>query len=87
MLAGLGVKLWGYVAAGGAFLLAVLMFWNKAKNAGRKEVKDAVNAATTEKVIDTVKKVKKIDKEIDSTPTDDLRDKLRQDWSGNSDPE
>jgi hypothetical protein len=77
MLGGLGVKIWGYIAAAGGALLAVLMFWNKAKNAGRKEVKDAVNAKTTEKVIDMVKKAKKNEDEIRSTPLDVKRNKLR----------
>lgn len=79
-LAGIGVKIWSYMVAVGGFLLALLLFWNKAKKAGKKEVKDAVNAKTTEAVIETVKKDKEIDQEIESTPADVKRDKLRKQW-------
>ena len=83
----LTAKLAGYAAAIGGVLALLLTIFYKGKKSGRKEVKDAVNAKTTEVVIETVKKEKKIDQAIESTPTDKLRDKLRQDWSGNSDTE
>lgn len=76
MLGRIGLKIWGYIAAGGGFLVAALLFWNKAKNAGRKEVKDAVNAKTTEKVIEIVEEDRKIEKDVDNMSNDDVTDEL-----------
>lgn len=77
-LASIGAKVWGYVAAFGGFILAMLLFWNKAKKAGKKEVKDAVNAKSTDKVIDTIKKEKEIEKDIKATPASSRREQLRR---------
>lgn len=84
MFAGFGLKIWGYFAAGGALLIAGLTFWNKAKRAGRKEVRDAVNAKTTETILEIVETDNEIEEDMATKSDDAILDELLGDAS-NSD--
>lgn len=65
--------IWGYVAAGGAVLLAVLLALAKAKKAG----KDEVIAETATKEVEHAKQANQIDRDVATSKPDDVRDRLR----------
>jgi hypothetical protein len=65
---------WGYIAAAGAALLAVLVVLFQAKKAGQNEVK--VEAA--QKEVENAKTRNEIDRAIATTKPDDVRERLRK---------
>jgi hypothetical protein len=66
---------WGYVAAGGAALLAVLVVLFQAKKAGKNEVV----IETQEKEIENVKEANKVEREVADARRERLRDKWTRD--------
>lgn len=68
---------WGYVAAAGGALLAVVAFWLSAKKAGKNEV--IVEAQ--EKEIENVKEANKVEREVAATKPDARRERLRDKWT------
>jgi hypothetical protein len=68
---------WGYVAAGGAALLAVLVVLFQAKKAGKNEVV----IETQEKEIENVKEANKVEREVAATKPDARRERLRDKWT------
>lgn len=72
----IGLKIWGYIATGGALIIAIFLYGRKKKIEGREEVKDAVNAKTTKTVIEIVKEDKEIEKYINTKSDDDVLDEL-----------
>lgn len=69
--------IWGYLAAAGAVLLAVLAIYNKGKSSGINEVV----VKTKEKEVENVKKAAKVEREIAATPADERRARLRKSWT------
>ena len=63
---------WGYIAAAGAALLAILVVLFQAKKAGKDEVK----AAVAEKEVRDAKTAIEIDKSVATTKPDAVRSKL-----------
>lgn len=69
--------LWGYVAAAGAALVAVLAIYRSGKQSGVNEVV----VKTKEKEVEDVKKAVSVARKVDATPADDRAKLLRQRWS------
>jgi len=74
MIAWLGTKLGGYLAAAGGVLLLLLGAFLK----GRKSKANEVQAATAKTIIKTTKKDKKIEKANRDIGADGRRDRLRK---------
>jgi hypothetical protein len=68
---------WGYIAAAGAALLAVLVVLFQAKKAGQNEVKSAV----AEKEVKDAKTALEVEKGVATTKPDDVRSKLLDRYS------
>lgn len=66
--------IWGYVAAAGAVVLAVLVALAKAKQAGKNEV--IADSATKE--LEHAKQANEIDRKVATTKPDDVRERLRK---------
>lgn len=64
---------WGYVVAGLATFVAILIALAKAKKAGR----DEVVAETAVKEIEHAKQANEIDRDVATTKPDDVRERLR----------
>ena len=77
LVMGLLKGVWGYVAAAGAVLLAVLTIFQKGKSAGSNEV--IVESAKKE--IENVKKAQEVERSVASTPADVKRERLRNKYS------
>jgi hypothetical protein len=67
-------KLWGYLVAAGAIVLAVLVALAGARRSGRK----AERADQTEKALDQAKESNAIDKDVRADTDDALAAKLRK---------
>ena len=80
MMAWLGTKLGGYLAAAGGVLLLLFGAFLK----GRKSKAVEVQAATAETIIKTVKKDKVIEKANRDIGTDGRRDRLRRKYASDS---
>jgi hypothetical protein len=65
---------WGYIAAAGGMILAVLVVLFQAKKAGKNEV--IVEA--TKKELEDVKKATEVDRDVAVTKPDDVRGRLRK---------
>ena len=65
---------WGYIAAAGAALLAVLVVLFQAKKAG----KDQVIAESAKKEIEDVKKAIDVEREVAVSKPDAVRERLRK---------
>lgn len=76
MICGFGAKIWGYVVAAGGALLSILMLLRFAKNSGRKEVQNKVNAATKDKKIEVMEAKNEIRKDMATKSDDDVLDEL-----------
>lgn len=74
---GLFKGLWGYVAAAGAALVAVLAVYRSGKQSGINEVV----VKTKEKEVENVQKAQKVEREVSTTEPDARRDKLRDKWT------
>jgi len=73
-----GLKgIWGYIAAAGAALAAILVAYFQAKKAGANEVV----VETQKKELENVKVANKVEQDVASTPPDVVRDKLRDQWT------
>jgi hypothetical protein len=70
---GLG-KLWGYIAAAGAFLVTILSALALAKREGRKQAE----AARTEESFNQAKESHEIDKEVRRVAAAELAKRLRE---------
>lgn len=68
---------WGYIAAAGAALLAVLIVLLQAKKAG----KDEVIAETAKKEVADVKVAHKVERDIAVAKSDDVAKRLRDKYS------
>ena len=66
--------IWGYVAAAGAVLVAILVALGKAKKAGR----DEVIAESATKEVEHAKQANQIERDVAATKPDDVRDRLRK---------
>lgn len=64
------------IASIAGLLIFVLTVFHKGKSAGKKEVKNAVNAKTTEKVIERVEEDRKIEKDNDALSDADVTAEL-----------
>ena len=73
---GLFNGIWGYVAAAGAALVAVLAIYRSGKSSGINEVV----VKTKEKEVENVKTARKVERKIDTIPPDELRKRLRERW-------
>jgi hypothetical protein len=73
-LKGLLSGVWGYVAAAGAALLAILLALREAKKAGQTEV----IAESAKKEVEDVKKANEIERDVATTKPDAVRDGLRK---------
>ena len=73
-LKGLLSGAWGYIAAAGAALLAILLALREAKKAGQTEV----IAESAKKEVEDVKKANEIDRGVAVTKPDDVAAKLRR---------
>ena len=80
MMAWLGTKLGGYLAAAGGVLLLLLGAFYK----GRKSKANEVQAETAKTIIKTAKKDKKIEKANRDIGADGRRDRLRRKYASNS---
>ena len=69
--------IWGYVAAAGAALAAVLIVLFQAKKAG----KDEVRAAAAQKEVENAKVANEIERKIDTAKSDDVVKRLRDKYS------
>jgi hypothetical protein len=65
---------WGYIAAAGAALLAILLALREAKKAGQNEV----IAESAKKEIEDVKQANEIDRDVSVSKPDDVADRLRR---------
>lgn len=68
---------WGYIAALGAALVAILAMLSKAKKSGI----DETVAKTKEKEVENVKKAVEVEREILTTKPDVKRKRLRDKWT------
>ena len=73
-LKGLLSGIWGYIAAAGAVLLAILLALREAKKAGQNEV----IAESAKKEIEDVKEAHKVEREIATAKPDAVADRLRK---------
>ena len=69
--------IWGYVAAAGAALAAVLIVLFQAKKAGQNEV----IAESAKKEVENAKKANEVERAVDRTKPDDVRSKLLDKYS------
>jgi hypothetical protein len=76
-LKGLLSGAWGYIAAAGAVLLAILLALREAKKAGQTEV----IAESAKKEIEDVKKANEIERDVATTKPDDVRKRLLDRYS------
>jgi len=74
LLKGSLAGVWGYIAAGGAALLAVLVVLFQAKKAGKNEV----IVETQEKELENVKKAAEVDRGVAVSKPDVVRERLRK---------
>lgn len=70
-------KVWGYLAAAGAAIVAVLALLLGAKKAG----KDQVKAEAAQKEVENATTANKVTQDVDRTPTADVQQRLRDKWS------
>ena len=77
LLKGSLAGVWGYLAAAGGALLAVLLVLFQAKKAGKNEV----IVETQEKEIENVKEANKVEREIAASKPDARRERLRDKWT------
>ena len=70
-------KAWGYIAAAGAALLAVLVVLRTAKKAG----KDEVIAESAKKEIENATTAQKVETDVARTKPDDVRKRLLDKYS------
>ena len=68
---------WGYIAAAGAALLAVLVILFQAKKAG----KDEVIAVKAQKEVENAKKANEVERKVDVTRAADVHKQLRDKYS------
>lgn len=68
---------WGYIAAAGAALVAILVAMGKAKKAGR----DEAVAGALKKQSENVAKAKEAENEVSAADADARRKRLRDDWT------
>lgn len=68
---------WGYIAAAGAALLAILVVLFQAKKAG----KDQVIAESVKKELENAKTAAEVEREVATTKPDVRRERLRDKWS------
>jgi hypothetical protein len=68
---------WGYIAAAGGMILAVLVVLFQAKKAGKNEV----IIETQEKEIENVKEANKVEREVAAAKPDARRERLRNEWT------
>ncbi len=71
--------IWGYLAAAGAVLLAVLTIYQKGKSSGANEVV----VKTKEKEVENVKTAQEVERKIATTEPDANRERLRDKWTRN----
>ena len=76
-LKGLLSGIWGYIAAAGAVLLAILLALREAKKAGQTEV----IAESAKKEIEDVKTANEIERGVATGKPDDVRKRLRDRFS------
>lgn len=76
-LLGLFKGAWGYIAAAGGALLAVLVVLFQAKKAGKNEV----IVESQEKEIENVKEANKVEREVAAAGADARRKRLRDKWT------
>jgi len=76
-LLGLFKGIWGYVAAAGAALVAVLAVYRSGKSAGATETV----AKTKEKEVENVRKANEVEREIAVSKPADNRKRLLDNWS------
>lgn len=69
--------IWGYVAAFGAGLVAVLAIYRSGKSSGQNEV----IVKTKEKEVENVKTARKVERKVAALPPDELRKRLRDRWT------
>ena len=73
---GVFAGIWGYVAAAGAVLIAILTIYRSGKSSGINEVV----VKTKEKEVENVKTARKVEREIAATPADERRARLLKRW-------
>jgi len=73
-LKGLLSGIWGYIAAAGAVLLAILLALREAKKAGQNEV----IAESAKKEIEDVKQANEIDRDVAVSKPDAVAERLRR---------
>lgn len=66
--------IWGYVAAAGGAILAVLMVYMKGRSAGKNEVR----AAAAEKELENAKTGNEVERKVAATKPELRRDELRK---------
>lgn len=71
-------KLFGYLAAGLALVLAVLGYGAAKKKQGATETKKDVKAKAQEEIREQINERQKVEQEVQRASTDDLDDKLRK---------
>jgi hypothetical protein len=69
--------IWGYIAAAGAALVAILAVLAKAKQSGR----DEVITAQAKKEVENVKTAQKVEREVAVAPPVDVHKRLRDKYS------
>ena len=74
LLKGSLAGVWGYLAAAGGMILAILVVLFQAKKAGKNEV--IVEA--TKKELEDVKKAAEVERDVAVTKPDDVRERLRK---------
>ena len=68
---------WGYIAAAGAALLAVLVVLLQAKKAG----KDEVIAVKAQKEVENAQKANEVERKVDTAKSADVHSELRKRYS------
>lgn len=74
---GLFKGLWGYIAAAGAAVVAILTIYLKGKKAGQNEV----IVKSQEQELKNVQTANKVEQEIATTPPADVNKRLHDKWS------
>ena len=74
---GVFAGIWGYVAAAGAVLIAILTIYRSGKSSGINEVV----VKTKEKEVENVKTARKVEKKVSALPPDELRKRLHERWT------
>jgi hypothetical protein len=77
LLLGGASGIWGYIAAAGAALVAILAVLAKAKQSGR----DEVITAQAKKEVENVKTAQKVEREVAVAPPVDVHKRLRDKYS------